>query len=135
MKPFTVHTGIVAAMDRANVDTDQIIPKQFLKSIKRTGFGVSLFFDWRYEADGNTPDPAFELNAPAFAGAQVLVTGDVKHHDARAAHERGLGIVDPGHAASEGPGVASLYAAVAREVPEALDLTGIDPDPWLRNGA
>jgi 3-isopropylmalate/(R)-2-methylmalate dehydratase small subunit len=73
MEPFTIHRGIIGTLDRANVDTDQIIPKQFLKSIKRTGFGESLFFDWRYGADGK-PDPAFELNDPAFAGASVLVT-------------------------------------------------------------
>ncbi len=73
MEAFTRHTGLAALLDRANVDTDQIIPKQFLKSIKRTGFGESLFFDWRYLPDGS-PDPAFELNAPRFRGASVLVT-------------------------------------------------------------
>lgn len=72
MEPFTTHTGILAALDRANVDTDQIIPKQFLKSIKRTGFGPSLFFDWRYGADGK-PDPDFELNHPRFEGRSILV--------------------------------------------------------------
>ena len=60
-------------MDRANVDTDQIIPKQFLKRIERTGFGQFLFFDWRYEADGITPDPSFELNDPKLRGASILV--------------------------------------------------------------
>ena len=74
MKQFRVHTGRVAALPRANVDTDQIIPKQFLKRIERTGFGVSLFHDWRYAADGS-PDPAFELNRPEAAGASVLLTG------------------------------------------------------------
>jgi 3-isopropylmalate/(R)-2-methylmalate dehydratase small subunit len=73
MEPFNSHRGLIAAMDRANVDTDQIIPKQFLKSIKRTGFGENLFFDWRYLADGQ-PDPAFELNDPRFTGASILVT-------------------------------------------------------------
>lgn len=72
MQPFTVHTGLVATLDRADVDTDQIIPKQFLKRIERTGYGDFLFFDWRYLADGQ-PDPAFELNQPRFAGASVLV--------------------------------------------------------------
>lgn len=76
MKPINKHTGIVAPLKRSNVDTDQIIPKQFLKSIARTGFGPSLFFDWRYLADGKTPDPAFELNRPAFKGASILVTGN-----------------------------------------------------------
>ena len=73
MEAFTTHTGIIGTLDRANVDTDAIIPKQFLKSIKRTGFGPSLFFDWRYGADGQ-PDPAFELNRPEFDGASILVT-------------------------------------------------------------
>ena len=73
MQPFTTLTGIAAPLDRANVDTDQIIPKQFLKRIERTGFGQFLFFDWRYEADGITPDPAFELNDPKLRGAQILV--------------------------------------------------------------
>ncbi len=72
MQPFTVHTGLVAPMDRANVDTDQIIPKQFLKRIERTGFGQFLFFDWRFHDDG-TPNPAFELNRPELAGASILL--------------------------------------------------------------
>ncbi|MEM7457770.1 MAG: 3-isopropylmalate dehydratase small subunit [Planctomycetota bacterium] len=72
MKPFTKHTGLVATMDRSNVDTDQIIPKQFLKRIERTGFGQFLFFDWRFDDDGN-PRPEFELNQPRFEGASVLV--------------------------------------------------------------
>lgn len=73
MKSFTVHTGVVATMDRANVDTDQIIPKQFLKRIERTGFGQFLFFDWRFLEDGETDDSSFELNQPAVQGASVLV--------------------------------------------------------------
>jgi 3-isopropylmalate/(R)-2-methylmalate dehydratase small subunit len=74
MKAFTVHTGRVATLPRVNVDTDQIIPKQFLKRVERTGFGEFLFFDWRYRADGS-PDPDFELNRPAALGASVLVAG------------------------------------------------------------
>ena len=64
MQAFTTHTGLVATMDRANVDTDQIIPKQFLKRIERSGYGPFLFYDWRYFDDGQTPNPAFELNQP-----------------------------------------------------------------------
>ncbi|MEM9587089.1 MAG: 3-isopropylmalate dehydratase small subunit [Planctomycetota bacterium] len=75
MKSFTVHEGVVATLDRANVDTDQIIPKQFLKRIERTGFGQFLFFDWRYLDDGKTPNPEFDLNQPRVAGASVLVAG------------------------------------------------------------
>lgn len=73
MQPFTTLTGVAAPLDRANVDTDQIIPKQFLKRIERTGFGQFLFYDWRYEADGITPNPEFELNDSRLAGASVLV--------------------------------------------------------------
>ena len=73
MKPYTTHTGIVATLDRANVDTDAIIPKQFLKSIKRTGYGPNAFFDWRYTADGE-PEVGFELNQPRFEGRSILVT-------------------------------------------------------------
>jgi 3-isopropylmalate/(R)-2-methylmalate dehydratase small subunit len=72
MQPFTTHSGIVAQLDRANVDTDQIIPKQFLKRIERTGFGQFLFFDWRFLADGS-PNPEFELNRPGYAGASILL--------------------------------------------------------------
>jgi 3-isopropylmalate/(R)-2-methylmalate dehydratase small subunit len=73
MNPFTTHTGLVACMDRANVDTDQIIPKQFLKRIERTGYGPFLFYDWRYKDDGKTPNPDFELNKPIAAGATILL--------------------------------------------------------------
>lgn len=72
MKPFIKHTGVVATLDRVNVDTDQIIPKQFLKRIERTGFGECLFYDWRFLDDG-TEDPAFELNHPRFKGATILL--------------------------------------------------------------
>ena len=75
MEPFVRLTGIAAALDRVNVDTDQIIPKQFLKRIERTGFGQFLFFDWRYFNDGATPNPDFELNAPELQGATVLIAG------------------------------------------------------------
>jgi len=74
MEPFTVVTGIVAPLDRPNVDTDQIIPKQFLKRIERTGFGEFAFLDWRYLPDGG-PNPEFELNRPGYQGAKVLVAG------------------------------------------------------------
>jgi 3-isopropylmalate/(R)-2-methylmalate dehydratase small subunit len=73
MEPFTKHTGVLAALDRVNVDTDQIIPKQFLKSISRTGYGPNLFYDWRYRSDGSL-NPDFELNRPEYEGASVLLT-------------------------------------------------------------
>lgn len=75
MKPFTTLTGIVAPLEALNVDTDQIIPKQFLKRIERTGYEDFLFFDWRFKADGS-PDPDFELNAPRYQGASILLTKD-----------------------------------------------------------
>jgi len=72
MQSFTKHSGLVAPLDRANIDTDQIIPKQFLKRIERTGFGEFLFYDWRYLPDGK-PNPSFVLNEPRYKGASILV--------------------------------------------------------------
>lgn len=72
MKAFTQHTGIVVPMDRSDVDTDQIVPKQFLKRVERTGFGKFLFYDWRYLEDGSD-NPGFELNKPEFKGATILL--------------------------------------------------------------
>jgi 3-isopropylmalate/(R)-2-methylmalate dehydratase small subunit len=74
MQAFTTHTGVVAALDRGNVDTDQIIPKQFLKRVERAGFGPALFHDWRYLPDGS-PNPGFELNQPKATGATILLGG------------------------------------------------------------
>lgn len=74
MEPITVFTGKAAALDRVNVDTDQIIPKQFLKRIERTGFGEFLFFDWRYKAPGKL-NPDFELNKPENENTSILITG------------------------------------------------------------
>lgn len=73
-EPFRVHQGRVAPLRRSHVDTDQIIPKNFLKRIERTGFGPFLFHDWRRTPNGEL-DPAFALNQPAFAGASILVAG------------------------------------------------------------
>jgi 3-isopropylmalate/(R)-2-methylmalate dehydratase small subunit len=82
MQKFNVHTGLVAPMDRENVDTDAIIPKQFLKSIRKTGFGPNLFDEWRYldagfpgqDSASRTPNPDFVLNQPRYAGASILLT-------------------------------------------------------------
>lgn len=74
MKPFHTLTALAAPLDAVNVDTDQIIPKQFLKRIERTGYGEFLFFDWRLNAD-RTPNPEFSLNKPQYKGAEILVTG------------------------------------------------------------
>ena len=95
MTPFKTHRGLIATLDRANVDTDQIIPKQFMKSIARTGFGEQLFHDWRYLPDGK-PNPTFELNAPRFTGASILVTrnnfgcGSSREHAVWALHQYGF---------------------------------------------
>ncbi len=104
MTPFRSHRGVIATLDRANVDTDQIIPKQFLKSIARTGFGESLFYDWRY-LPGGKPDPAFELNAPRFKGASILVTrnnfgsGSSREHAVWAIQQYGFkGVIAPSFA-------------------------------------
>jgi 3-isopropylmalate/(R)-2-methylmalate dehydratase small subunit len=74
MQSFQTHTGIVAILDRDNVDTDQIIPKQFLKRTERTGYGECLFYDWRFDGEGR-PNPAFPLNGPQYTGATILVAG------------------------------------------------------------
>src|SRR6202140_4289348 len=74
MKPFTVHRGRVGPLDRVNGDTDQIIPKQLLKRIERTGFGQFLFYDWRFAADGKK-NADFVLDEPRYAGASILVAG------------------------------------------------------------
>ncbi|MCX7998277.1 MAG: 3-isopropylmalate dehydratase small subunit [Leptospiraceae bacterium] len=77
MKAFTTLEGIVVPLDRANVDTDQIIPKQFLRKIERSGFGVHLFHDWRYlDNEGTKPNPEFPLNFPRYQGASILLARD-----------------------------------------------------------
>jgi 3-isopropylmalate/(R)-2-methylmalate dehydratase small subunit len=95
MPPFVQHSGIAAFMDRANVDTDQIIPKQFLKRIERTGFGQYLFFDWRFMPNG-TINPEFELNLPRNAGTSVLIarrnfgSGSSREHAVWAIEDYGI---------------------------------------------
>ena len=74
MQPLRVHTGLAVSLERPNVDTDQIISKQFLKRIERSGYGKFLFYDWRYLPDGK-PNPSFILNEPRYAGATVLIAG------------------------------------------------------------
>lgn len=98
MNAFRKHTGLVAPLDRANVDTDQIIPKQFLKRIERTGFGEFLFYDWRYLADGQ-PNPSFMLNEPRYNGASILVAdknfgcGSSREHAPWALSEFGFRVI------------------------------------------
>ena len=76
MDAFTTLEGIVAPLEALNVDTDQIIPKQFLKRIERTGYEDMLFYDWRYLEDGKTPNPDFEMNAARYQGASILLSKD-----------------------------------------------------------
>ncbi len=75
MEPFTAHTGLVLPLDRVNVNTDEITPARFLKTIRRTGFAEALFANWRYNSDG-TPNLDFVLNLPRYKGASILLTGD-----------------------------------------------------------
>jgi 3-isopropylmalate/(R)-2-methylmalate dehydratase small subunit len=96
--PFRQHTGLVAPLDRANVDTDQIIPKQFLKRIERTGFGEFLFYDWRYTTDG-VLNPLFSLNEPRYEGASILIAdknfgcGSSREHAPWALGEYGFRVI------------------------------------------
>src|SRR5437660_7106383 len=76
MEPFTTLTGLVAPLDRLNVNTDEITPARFLKTIRRTGFANALFANWRYMGDGSTPNPDFVLNQPRYQGASILLAGE-----------------------------------------------------------
>jgi len=108
MERFTVHTGTVASLERDNVDTDQIIPKQFLKRVERTGYGDVLFFDWRYDGAGR-PNPAFPLNAPQYAGASILVAG--KNFGCGSSREHAVwALRDYGFRAIIAPSFADIFA-------------------------
>ena len=108
MTPFRTHTGLVAPLWRANVDTDQIIPKQFLKRIERTGFGQFLFYDWRFGAEGE-PDPSFVLNEPRYKGASVLVAG--RNFGCGSSREHApWALVDFGFRAVIAPSFADIFA-------------------------
>ena len=117
LTPFTSHRGLLAALDRANIDTDQIIPKQFLKAIARTGFGPHLFHDWRRRPDGSD-DPEFPLNAPRFRGASILVVrnnfgcGSSREHAVWAIQQAGFhAVVAPWQerAGARVPGFADIF--------------------------
>ena len=156
MKPVRRVTGRVAVLDRTDVDTDQIIPKQFLKRIERTGYGEFLFYDWR-------EDPAFELNRPEYAGATILVTGrnfgcgSSREHAAWALQDYGFDVViEPSfsdiftsNCAQVGLVVVTLPAEQVRELMGSSELTvdleaqtisdpegrtvAFDFDPFLRH--
>lgn len=108
MKPFRVHSGVVAPLDLCNVDTDQIIPKQFLKRVERTGFGQFLFYDWRYNSDG-TPNPAFVLNSLGRKGASILLAG--KNFGCGSSREHApWALADYGFRAIVAPSFADIFA-------------------------
>jgi 3-isopropylmalate/(R)-2-methylmalate dehydratase small subunit len=108
MQPFRTHTGLVAPLDRANIDTDQIIPKQFLKRIERTGFGEFLFHDWRRRASGEQ-DPDFVLNQPRYRGASVLVAD--KNFGCGSSREHAVwALADFGFRAVIAPSFADIFA-------------------------
>lgn len=108
MQPFRIHTGLVTPLDRNNVDTDQIIPKQFLKRIERTGFGEFLFFDWRRNGVGQE-DPSFVLNHPKYKGASILVAG--RNFGCGSSREHAVwALTDFGFRAAIAPSFADIFA-------------------------
>src|SRR5258706_16231442 len=108
MQPFRNHTGLVVPLDRSNVDTDQIIPKQFLKRVERTGFGEFLFYDWRFLPNGQ-PDPAFPLNESRYRGASILVAG--KNFGCGSSREHApWALADYGFRAIIAPSFADIFA-------------------------
>jgi len=113
MNPFRIHTGIVAPLDRPNVDTDQIIPKQFLKRIERTGFGQFLFYDWRFTTKGELDD-SFVLNSSDYQGATVLVAG--KNFGCGSSREHApWALLDYGFRAVIAPSFADIFANNCRK--------------------
>jgi len=108
MQPFRNHTGLVVPLDRPNVDTDQIIPKQFLKRIERTGFGEFLFYDWRFLPDGQ-PDISFPLNESRYRGASILIAG--KNFGCGSSREHApWSLADYGFRAIVAPSFADIFA-------------------------
>src|SRR5216684_5727905 len=109
MQPFRIHKGQVAPLDRANVDTDQIIPKQFLKRIERTGFGEFLFYDWRRGKNGSQ-DPSFSLNEARYTGSSILVTG--KNFGCGSSREHAVwALADFGFRVVIAPSFADIFAS------------------------
>src|SRR5256714_7855289 len=108
MKPFRIHEGLVAVLDRPNVDTDQIIPKQFLKRVERTGFGEFLFYDWRFRPDGRL-DSSFPLNESRYQGASILIAG--KNFGCGSSREHApWALADYGFRAVIAPSFADIFA-------------------------
>jgi len=108
MQPFRTHTGLAVPLDRPNVDTDQIIPKQFLKRVERTGFGQFLFFDWRFRDDGE-PEGSFKLNEPRYSEASILIAG--KNFGCGSSREHApWALADYGFRAIVAPSFADIFA-------------------------
>ena len=108
MQPFRIHTGLPVPLDRPNVDTDQIIHKQFLKRVERTGFGQFLFYDWRYLTEGQ-PDLSFPLNEPRYGGASILIAG--KNFGCGSSREHApWALADYGFRAIIAPSFADIFA-------------------------
>src|SRR5438094_6604286 len=133
MEPFRIHTGIVAPLDRANVDTDAIIPKQFLKSIKRSGFGPNLFDAWRYLDRGEPGvdnarrprNPDFVLNDPRYQGAAILLAG--ANFGCGSSREHAVwALLDAGFRAVIAPRLADIFRSNALR--NGLVPVEIDPD-------
>ena len=122
MEPFIRHTGVVAPLDRADLDTDQIVPKQFLKRVERAGFGRHLFHDWRFD-DAGRPVPTFVLNRPEHAGASILVTrknfgcGSSREHAAWALRDFGFRAI-----------IAPSFADIFRENADQNGLVTVELD-------
>src|SRR6266498_4402352 len=133
MTPFHIHTGLVAPLDRPNVDTDQIIPKQFLKRVERTGFGEFLFYDWRLLADAQF-DPTFPLNEPRYRGASILVAG--KNFGCGSSREHApWALADYGFRAIIAPSFADIFAnnCLKNGLPTVL-LTDAESNELMRRG-
>src|SRR2546423_14287833 len=108
MTPFRIHTGLAVPLDRSDVDTDQIIPKQFLKRVERTGFGQFLFYDWRFLTDGQ-PDSSFLLNEPRYRTASILIAG--KNFGCGSSREHApWALADYGFRAVIAPSFADIFA-------------------------
>jgi len=108
MKPFRIHRGLAAPLDRVSVDTDQIIPKQFLKRIERTGFGQFVFYDWRFGGNGKK-NPDFVLHQPRYEGASILVAG--KNFGCGSSREHAVwALADFGFRAVIAPSFADIFA-------------------------
>jgi 3-isopropylmalate/(R)-2-methylmalate dehydratase small subunit len=126
MIPFRNHIGLAAPLDRPNVDTDQIIPKQFLKRVERTGFGEFLFYDWRVRPDGR-PEPSFPLNDPRYQGASILIAG--KNFGCGSSREHApWSLADFGFRAIIAPSFADIFANNCLKnglLPVTLDEAGV----------